>query len=463
MKVIEPLQDFTIPTSTSRHSAPSRGGGLTLRPSTAAPRERHFLIISAPFGPFATGLARTLRASKARVSRVALNAGDALDWRAGGLIPYRGKPDLWRGWLAELLVQNAVTDVVCYGDSKHYDRIAIDVARRNCLKTHILEQGYFRPHWVTLESQGVNSSSSLPRDPEWYRDHPAAEIVAPFVAPGHSVVHAVWNISLYHLAVYVGSVAFPHFKAGYEAAAWKQAVGHTLRFVQQRSNRTPPERAGHIGGRGQGPLYLALLQRPGDSQLWLHSDFKTIPSFAKRVIESFAKFAPKDATLLFRPHPLDPGLNRWDTMIAEEAMRFDISNRVEYSGEAQLHEILPIIAGAVCVNSTAGLAAVEFGRPTVVLGRAIYDMPGLTHQDGLDSFWSQPTAPDAKLYTAFRNVVMAATQVNGNYATAKGRALAAPEIARRLLQSHPTWTARPQLADAQRGHGSRLPRPPALI
>jgi capsular polysaccharide export protein len=76
---------------------------------------------------------------------------------------------------------------------------------------------------------------------------------------------------------------------------------------------------------------------------------------------------------------------------------------------------------------------VEFGRPTVVLGRALYDMPGLTHQRGLDSFWQDPDRPDEALYVAFRNVLMAATQLNGAYATRRGRALALSEAARRLL------------------------------
>jgi capsular polysaccharide export protein len=87
----------------------------------------------------------------------------------------------------------------------------------------------------------------------------------------------------------------------------------------------------------------------------------------------------------------------------------------------------------VCVNSTAGLAAIEFGRPTVVLGRAIYDMPGMTHQGGLDSFWTAPEVPRAELYQAFRRVVLGTTQVNGAFATTRGRGLAVPAVTERLL------------------------------
>ena len=58
---------------------------------------------------------------------------------------------------------------------------------------------------------------------------------------------------------------------------------------------------------------------------------------------------------------------------------------------------MPSACGAVTVNSTAGLGAIEMGLPTIVLGEAIYDMPGLTHQSALDAFW---TAPNRRIRTS---------------------------------------------------------------
>jgi capsular polysaccharide export protein len=60
-------------------------------------------------------------------------------------------------------------------------------------------------------------------------------------------------------------------------------------------------------------------------------------------------------------------------------------------------------------------------------------MPGMTHQGGLDTFWTTPEAPSAELYAAFRRVVLAKTQVNGAFATERGRALAAPGVVERLM------------------------------
>ncbi|OYU78090.1 MAG: hypothetical protein CFE32_03120 [Alphaproteobacteria bacterium PA3] len=49
-----------------------------------------------------------------------------------------------------------------------------------------------------------------------------------------------------------------------------------------------------------------------------------------------------------------------------------------------------------------GTLALARGGPVVVLGKAVYDLPGLTFQDGLDRFWTEATAPDAATFAAFR-------------------------------------------------------------
>jgi len=61
------------------------------------------------------------------------------------------------------------------------------------------------------------------------------------------------------------------------------------------------------------------------------------------------------------------------------------------------------------------MLALERGRPTLAFGSAVYNMPGLTHQGDIDTFWSNPQAPDAALMQDFFRVVMNRTQINGGY------------------------------------------------
>jgi capsular polysaccharide export protein len=402
-----------------------------------AGRARHFLFISAPFGPFARRLADRLAQFGAACTRVLVNGGDVLDWGLRDAAPYFGDLRGWRGWLETLIHARGVTDIVTYGDSSPYTVTALKLGQALGLRLHVFEQGYFRPDWVTLEPGGVNANSQLPRDPQWYRDR---AVGAPESSPervGRTTPSAVGRIARYHTAMYLGLPLFPLYRAPYHHSALWQAVGHSWRFIGQRlSSATQKRRHDALVQSGR-PLYLVLLQRPGDSQLWRHSDFEDTEAFLDKVVKSFAAHAAKDALLLVRPHPLDHGLDPHERVLARLARRAGVSERVHYVDHGKLHEMLPKITGAVCVNSTAGLAAVEFGCPTIALGRALYDMPGLTHQGGLDTFWTCAAQPDPSLYDAFRSVLMAATQINGAYATRRGRELAIPEAARRLLQVEP--------------------------
>ena len=175
-----------------------------------------------------------------------------------------------------------------------------------------------------------------------------------------------------------------------------------------------------------GPIYLALLQRPGDSQLVRYSTLGTVAAFIEHVVASFAQHAPAGVRLLFKAHPLDHGIEPHEETLRRAAARWGVSDRVHYTDVGHFPSLVRASVGVVSVNSTGGLTAIEFQKPTAVLGQAIYDLPGLTHQSGLDRFWTAPEAPDPALYRAFRNVVMARTQINGAYSTRHGVRLAAP-------------------------------------
>jgi len=405
--------------------------GLARASSLSA--DRHFLFISAPFGPFCRELAQALRGTGARCTRVILNAGDALDWGARSAAPYFGGLPGWTGWLNRQIGRLGVTDIVTYGDSSPYAAEALILAQSLGLRRHVLEQGYFRPDWVTLERDGVNGNSRLPRDPEWYLRHPARGGRTSEERVGLTTPSAIYLIVRHHAAIYAGAPLFPRYRAAYQHSAFRQAMTHCWRFVVGRLTAERARRAHEALVATSAPIFLALLQRPGDSQLWRHSDFETAAAFVERVVTSFAAHAPADAQLIIRAHPLDPGIDDHGKLIRRVAQREGVAEQVHYLDHGKLHEVLPRIAAAICVNSTAGLSAVEFGKPTVTLGKAIYDMPGLTHQGGLDSLWTKPEAPDPELYDAFRRVVIATSQVNGAYSTPLGRSLAASEMARRLM------------------------------
>jgi len=97
-----------------------------------------------------------------------------------------------------------------------------------------------------------------------------------------------------------------------------------------------------------------------------------------------------------------------------------------------LPTLLENAQGAVVVNSTVGLSALHHRCPLIALGTAIYDMDGLTWQGGIDDFWTQASAPDMTLYQSFLDYVVHTTQINGDFYTRTGIAMASACAADRL-------------------------------
>jgi capsular polysaccharide export protein len=69
----------------------------------------------------------------------------------------------------------------------------------------------------------------------------------------------------------------------------------------------------------------------------------------------------------------------------------------------------------VTINSTSGTLGLAKGLPVVVLGKAIYDMPELTSQEGLDRFWADPQAPNMETFAAFRRVLIDRCLIPGGF------------------------------------------------
>jgi capsular polysaccharide export protein len=418
-------------------SADARGAGMLPGSMTGLARRdaahRHFLLVSSPFGPFSRRLGKRLREAGAGCTRVLLNAGDLYDWGPRYAAPYLGGPAGFRAWLVGLIGRSGVTDVIIYGDTNPYCIDAAAAAHDLDIPVHVLEQGYFRPFWITLERDGVNGNSSLPRDPEVYLREaktapPPEEVWLPPLTPP-----AAWKISFYHLAVLFGFPLFPLFRQPYQYSFVPQGLSHARRYIDQRLFRRRHLRNLAEALRPEGPLFLGVLQRPGDSQITLHSDFSSTAAFIEAVVASFARHAPRDARLLFKSHPLDHGLEPHGRAAARAARAHGVDGRVFFTDIGDLSKLLPSATGVVTVNSTAGLAAIEVGVPTITLGKAIYDMPGLTHQDGLRTFWTQPEVPRPDLYLAYRKVVIDRTQISGAFATRRGVDMASPQVVARLL------------------------------
>lgn len=370
---------------------------------------RRFLIVTAPFGPFGRVLARTLQQRGARVSRMLFNAGDLLYWGRKDGVPFKADVRTWRDRVVELAPD--FTDMIVFGEGGPYNQAVLTQAESLNVRIWVLENGYFRPDWITIEQNGVNASSGLPRTREGYAE-PAPEIPA-VRAIGRILPHHVVNISLYHLIQLPGRWLFPRYQAPYTQAAWLQCIGHIRRYFGLALRSRKACDAGAIAAKG--PYFLACLQREGDAQLLRYSHYADNTAFMAEVMTSFARHAPPECRLVVKNHPLDPGLVDLANITRCLAVERGLAERVDFIDGGNLAQLCRNSRGMVVNNSSAALSALGFNTPVKVLGDAFFDFDGLTDQQSMDGFWSAPTGPDRALFTRFRAHVIARTQVNGNY------------------------------------------------
>ncbi|NYT37014.1 capsular biosynthesis protein [Allopusillimonas soli] len=382
---------------------------------------RSFLFLQGVCSPFFSRLGKRLNQEGHQVVKVNFNGGDAAFWNAGGAVPWRGGVDGLTDFYQDIYHKHGVTDVVLFGDQRPVHRPAIDLAKRQQVRVHVYEEGYFRPNWLTLEREGVNGHSTLPRDPQWYRE--AARKVPRYRngrSLGPSFKARAWHDIRYHICNLGNRWTFPEYKTHAPVSAWKEYSGYLVRST--RIARRKQVDAANIARliNDDRAFYLLPLQLDSDAQIRTHSRFRTMVELMEQVMESFAAHAASDAVLVVKNHPLDPGLVPHGRIARDLAGRYGIADRIVFLETGHLPTLLSNATGVVTVNSTVGGSALVHSRPLIALGQPIYGIPGLTFQGTLDAFWHDHEPPDMGLFHNFRNVVIHTTQVNGGFYTEKG-------------------------------------------
>lgn len=371
--------------------------------------DRRFLIVTAPFGRFGRILADVLSERGAVVSRMMFNAGDMIYWRRPNGIKFTDSVEHWPERFQALA--GDFTDIIVFGEGGPYNQAVLTQADALSAQVWVLENGYFRPDWVTVERNGVNASSQLPRHRSGYAA-PAPETLV--IRPvGRILPHHVINISLYHACQLPGRLLFPNYSYPYTQSPWLQFFGHVRRYVSLAFQSKSACEVDAITAKG--PFFLACLQREGDAQLLRYSHFADNTAFLAEVMSSFARHAPPDARLVVKNHPLDPGLVDLRHMTRCLAVERGLAGRVDFIDGGNLAQLCRASRGMVVNNSSAALSALGFHSPVKVLGEAFFDFDGLTDQQPLDDFWSAPQGPDVELFTRFRAHVINRCQINGNY------------------------------------------------
>ncbi|MBV1868826.1 MAG: hypothetical protein KUG69_13115 [Marinosulfonomonas sp.] len=374
---------------------------------------RRFVLLQGPSSRFFSHLGQALRARGATVARVGFCPGDRLFWsgRSGRYHAYRGDLSGFSGWLHDLIGQDGTTDIVMLGDGRAAHVAAIRLCREHLSECRIwiVEHGYLRPGLVLIEPDGMGGGSTIP---ERFRpDMLVPKSNTSQYWAGSFLRYAAMDVT-YHLSnLALAWLRYPQYRphsgihplAEYGGWAIKALTGLMRRRGRERAEA---QIAGHVG-----PKFIYPLQLSHDFQLTRYGTGEAQASVLSGVIQAFLEQAPPDAMLVVKVHPLDNGLTDWRGVIAATGA----GDKVVWLDGGDLDTLLRQTAGVVTVNSTVGLMALRAGVPTHVLGRAVYDLPGMTDPGPLARFWTDPQGPDGQIVAQFTEFLRAGFHVQGSF------------------------------------------------
>jgi len=420
----------------------------------AAPAGRVFLFLQGMATRFFERLGQALAERGHAVHRVNFNGGDRAFWRLPGATDFGGRPEDWPEFLDRLITEREISDIILFGDCRPLHRAAIRVAEGRVVRIHVVEEGYLRPDWITLEEGGVNGHSALPRDPGWYheRAHSLPPWRDPPPVPGSFRRRAIEDV-LYTTASMLGMWRFPHYATHRPYHELIEYAGWLRRLALKRRAERRAAAAIEALADASGPLFLFPLQLDCDYQVRVHSPFRAMHLAIEHVLISFAQHAPPAARLIVKLHPLDSGLMDWAAITGYLGVELGIADRLVILDGGDLGKLFARRPTVVTVNSTVGTLALACGLPVISLGKAIYDIAGLTFQGKLGEFWSAPTPPDMALFDAFRRVLASRCLIPGSFFNEAGLSLAVDAAIHRLEAGY----ARPARGEATPPGGIEAP------
>ncbi|MEL6478362.1 MAG: capsular biosynthesis protein [Pseudomonadota bacterium] len=404
------------------------------------PARLSVLFLQGPPTAFWPELATAFEAAGHRVSKVHFCLGDRMFWPRRGARDYRGALEAFERWLDALCTEQEVTDILYYADRHPYHIIAARIAERRGLRAWAVENGYLRPDWLTLEPFAMGRNSRFPSAPDEIL-RLAEGGVTPDWTPRyrHGFLREAASDMAFNLARIAGWPLYPRYRSDVYYPALLDYLCWVPSSLRKWRRRRACEAVEARCAEGLDFTLLAM-QLQSDYQIRASSDYGHLSEMLEEVIASLASHAPDGRHLVVKSHPLDSGWENWPHVLAEIARSYGVADRVHWLDGGDLAALIDRAAGVLTVNSTVGLHALRQHRPVLCLGSAVYDIPGLTHQTGLDSFWTQPSGVDVDLLEALLIALERRIQVRGSFYDPDGRKAAQTAIVNRLEQPEVYWT-----------------------
>ncbi|WP_428738923.1 capsule biosynthesis protein [Sulfurimonas sp.] len=382
---------------------------------------KNILLLQGPMGDFFNTLDHKFMDHGAKTFRIGLNAGDEFFADVNHFTPFKGRIEEWESFISEFYATHEIDMIFVFGDCRFYQSQAINIAKKMNIRAFVFEEGYIRPDFITLEENGVNDNSSIPRERQFYdalgynetkmcNKKNVLHIGNTYLkmAKQASAYYFISNLFFFRYPYYQHHRSFSSFHE--HLYGWRnffrKYLYKVLEWNQEQFYKTTVSKK----------YYFVALQTFEDFQIIKHSDYNSIEEFILEVLESFAHNAPKDTYLVVKHHPMDRGKRNYKHFVMLHAETLNCEKRVKVVYDLHLPTLLQNAIATITINSTVGISSLYHNTPVICMGRSFYDIEGLTSKDmKLDDFWDNYKEIDRELFQKFRCYLIEKTQINGNF------------------------------------------------
>lgn len=264
---------------------------------------KHFLLLQGVATPFFNELGKAIKRNGNEVTKLNFCGGDLLFSRDLNSVNVNVALNELDQWFQSFLENKTITDAILFGDTRPIHQSILTVLRHASIRIHVYEEGYFRPHWVTLEKEGVNGFSSFQQFTlEQWQAHAEA---LPYTLKSKPVHVSLFSRAFYDLVYrFANGFFYPKFSQ-YQTHrplnGLQEYLGWIKRFSTSKLWRSKQDKKSiEKLLLGKSVFYILPLQLESDAQIHTHSPFKTVGEVIAKVITSFAKHAPQDSLLVIK-------------------------------------------------------------------------------------------------------------------------------------------------------------------
>jgi len=376
-------------------------------------KHKNILFLQGPIGYFFKNLQTFFKTKEAKnIYQIGFNYGDEFYSNKDNYISFTDDINFrFEKYIKNFFIEKEINTIFLIGEYRLMHKIAIKVAQKLHIKIIVFEEGYIRPNFITMESNGVNANSNLKN--KFYKRWNKINNINIDKSKSHQYLYA----TIYSILYFIFYIKYPNYNHHKTLNPFIHAFWGVRAYLRLNLYKiTEKDFLNKIKDKN---YYFVPLQIYNDFQIVEHSKYLNIEEFIEEVIFEFSKVNfNKETHLVFKHHPMGRGIKHYGEFIKKCIIKYNLKkNMIHYIHEVHLPTLIRNAQGVITVNSTVGLSSLYHGVPTFITGKnTIFDIEDISnYKKTYEEFFLNPEKPNEVKFNYLYNYIIQETQIYGDF------------------------------------------------